>query len=325
MNRPVVTITLDTEVDHSGDSWKKSSPLRFRSVTEGVPRLYTPLFRRHGARPTYLVTTEVMDDPASVEALARVVDGELGTHLHGDHVAPEPRAPQIAGSESWDFTAFYPEPLERAKLETITRQFRDRFGRAPRSYRAGRYAASGRTGRLLAELGYRVETSVTPGIRWVHELNPENALDFRGAPLDPYHPSESDLARAGSLPIWEVPITILPMPSAWSAGLSLAQRALGRPVQRYPAWLRPSTTSLPWLAWVVWRRLRDARAEEPLVLNIMMHSMEVIAGASPYSPTEVAAARILKRLDLLLGQLARLGARFVTLTELADLLDARRA
>ena len=64
------TITIDTEADHRGDRWVKTVPLAFRSVTEGVPHVMAPLFRKHGARPTYLLTTEVMNDGESVETLA---------------------------------------------------------------------------------------------------------------------------------------------------------------------------------------------------------------------------------------------------------------
>jgi hypothetical protein len=312
------TITIDTEADHRGDAWVKTAPLRFASVTDGVPHVLAPLFAKHRARPTYLVTTEVMNDEASVEALARAKDCELGTHLHGDHVAPAARAPDPAGQTSWDFTCCYPAELERGKLETITDQYRDRFGRKPLSYRAGRYGASGRTARYLAELGYRAETSVTPGIEWINENDASHRLDFRHAPRIPYRPSAHDLAREGSLPIWEIPVTILEHPALWNRGFHIAQRALGRPVQSYPLWLRPSTTSRAWLWWMVREVMRRPG---PKVFNIMFHSMEVVAGASPYNPNGAATARILRRLDYLLGLLASHGATFFTLAELAETLD----
>jgi hypothetical protein len=195
-----VVVSIDTEADHLGHLWQKTAPLRFQSITRGIPERLSPLFQAYGARPTYLVTTEVLDDAASVEQLTRLADCELGAHLHGDHVAPQ--ATPAAGAKSWDFTCFYSAELERAKLETLTRQFVDRIGRRPVSYRAGRYAASGKTAKALVDLGYRVETSVTPGIEWIHEHHPSQHLDFRPAPRSPYRPAENDLASPGSLPIW---------------------------------------------------------------------------------------------------------------------------
>jgi hypothetical protein len=311
------TITIDTEADHRGDRWVKTAPLTFRSVTEGVPHVMAPLFRKHGARPTYLLTTEVMNDAESVETLARATDCELGTHLHGEHVAPDARLPDPAGQTSWDFTCCYPPEIERGKLMTITDQFRDRFGRAPLSYRAGRYGASGRTARYLAELGYRAETSVTPRIEWINEIDATHRMDFRDAPLAPYHPAESDLAREGGLPIWEFPVTILERPAIWNSALNVAQVALRRPRQSYPVWLRPSTTSRAWLWWMVHTIMKRPGVK---LFNIMFHSMEVIADASPYNPNGAATARILSRLDFLLAMLKDVGARFYTTAELAETL-----
>jgi hypothetical protein len=266
-----------------------------------------------------------MDDEVAVDALRRVVDAELGTHLHGDHAPPDARVPVIAGSKSWDFNCCYAEDLERRKLESLTAQFRDRFDRNPLSYRAGRYSASGRTARILSRLGYVAETSVTPRIRWVHEFEPDCVLDFRAAPLDPYRPASDDLSRPGDVPIWEVPITILPAPSWWSTGVSAYQRLRSLPVREYPIWLRPSTTSWPWLHWIVNRRLYGPHQSPLTVFNIMFHSMEVIEGASPYSPDARSTRRILHRLDRLLRLLRDAGAQFVTLSQLAEHLSHRQS
>ena len=300
-----VSITIDTEADHD-TAWNKPTPLTFRSIGEGVANICSPLFRRHGVRPTYLVTSEVMGDAASVTTLKRLTDVELGTHLHGEH---------------GDFISCYPAHDERARLEAITRQFADRFDRRPRVYRAGRYAASARTAAMLYELGYVADTSVTPGIRWVHEQRPNEVLDFRNAPAAPYHPAADDLATPGALPIWEVPITIVPRPRSWNSAVTFFQRAMMRPVQSYPLWVRPSTASWPWLWWAVDKAVRAARSGRLTVINIMMHSMEVLAETSPYSPTQAAADRIVRRLDRICAELKKVGARFLTLSELVAELD----
>lgn len=313
-----VAVSIDTEADHGGRAWVRGDPLRFRSVVQGVPDLLSPLFRSFGVRPTYLLSAEVLDDPASVEVLARLRDAELGTHLHGDHVPPA-TSQRPAGTASVDFASHYPEDLERAKLATITDLFADRFGRRPRAYRAGRYAASGRTACILTDLGYHADGSVTPGIMWTNERHPEQRIDFRGAPRGPYHPSARDLAQRGDLPIVEVPITIVPRPPWWDGAVMLAQRAVGRRPSRYPVWLRPSTTSWPWLRWAAGSVLReDGRAW----IHVMFHSVEMIPDASPYSRTVEDAARVFRRLSRLLAFLARQGASFRTLSEVAALFDA---
>jgi hypothetical protein len=319
--RILVVVSIDTEADHCGTGWVKAAPLRFASVVEGIPDRLAPLFGARGARATYLLTTEVMNDPESVDVLRQVKHAELGTHVHGEYVPPDARVPDPSGSQSLDFTCCYPEELERAKLQYITAQFRDRFGKAPVSYRAGRYAASGHTARTLSELGYLAESSVTPGIRWVHEVDASCVLDFVHAPRVPCRPSIDDLARVGDLPIWEIPITILARPQLWNLGVNLYQRLRSLPVQQYTVWLRPSSTSWPWLRWIVHDTLRSTHPPDVAVFNVMFHSMEVIEDASPYSTTRGAARRVLGRLNRLLGLFERLEARFLTLCELTEELE----
>jgi hypothetical protein len=173
-------------------------------------------------------------------------------------------------------------------------------------------------------LGYVAETSVTPGLRWVHEFDASCVLNFVHAPCEPYRPSMDDLACPGTLPIWEIPITILPRPPMWNLGVNTYQRLRRRPIRQYPVWLRPSTTSWPWLRWMVHSQLRQTRPPNVAVFNIMFHSMEVVADASPYSPTPRAAERVLQRLNRLLGLFGGLGARFLTLSQLAEVLERHR-
>lgn len=311
-------MSIDTEADARPSSWRRSDPLTFRSVRVGVGEVLAPLFRRHGVRPTYLLSSEVIDDDESMRVLRGLADAELGTHLHGDHVAPA-ATQAAAGTSSAELECLYPEDLERAKLRTLVDRFAERTGRAPRAHRAGRYGASGRTARLLQELGYVVDASVAPGTVWTSEAHPGSAVDHRGAGLVPYRPDAHDLRRAGDLRIVEVPITILARPLWSDAALMAGQLLLRRPLRRYPVWLRPSTTSWPWLAWTMRAAVRRARLGGRAWLHVMFHSMEVTPGTSPYSPTAREAARVVVRLDRLLTSLRSAGARFHTLSELAAL------
>ncbi|MBI4347412.1 MAG: hypothetical protein HY553_11185 [Elusimicrobia bacterium] len=316
-----VAVSIDTEAD-AGDTWRRSAPLAFRSVTVGIADVLTPVFREFGVRPTYLLSSEVLEHDESIGVLSRLRDAELGTHLHGDHVAPgASQAPE--GTSSSELACLYPEDVERGKLVTISRIFTDRLGRPPRAYRAGRYGASGRTARLLAELGYEVDASVAPGTVWTSPRQARGRVDFRGAPLAPYRPDANDLRRPGDVAIVEVPITILPRPLWWDAGVMAGQWLSRRPLVRYPVWLRPSTTPWPWLAWTMRNAVRRTMRDGQAWLHVMLHSMEVIAGTSPYSCGPGEAARVVARLCRLLRALRHEGARFHTLSELGALAIAR--
>lgn len=319
----LVAVSIDTECDHDRH-WRRSAPLAFRSIVEGLPERLQPAFAEVGAVPTYLLTAEVMEDERAVAAL-RALDGphELGTHLHAAFVAPERRYRRGEGVSSPDFQCLLPAALERAKLETLTSLFRARFGRAPRSFRAGRYAAGPATLASLEALGYAVDTSVVPGTLWREReppgrasrlaarlaalaRTPRRAVDFRGAPEQPYFPADDRLARPGRYrpgrPL-EVPVSV--RPASWFAPWS------------GPTWFRPRFASVERMKAVVRHQLARHRAPgRAVVVNMMFHSMEVIEGASPYPQSADEVRRFLDDMREALGWCAREGARFVPLAAL---------
>src|SRR5437867_8904730 len=82
-----LVVTVDTEIDRD-QNWRIANPASFDSVVEGIPRILTPLFQRYAAKPTYLVSAEVLEDDEAVSALRSIPDAELGTHLHPEFVEP---------------------------------------------------------------------------------------------------------------------------------------------------------------------------------------------------------------------------------------------
>jgi len=134
-----MTISLDTECD-KGDGWAVRQPLSFRNVLEGVPERLQPLFDAHGIKATYLLSPEVLQNEACA-ALVQALKGqaELGAHLHAEFISPHD-APRTDNTHA--FQSDYPPEVERAKLENLTRLFQDRLGKAPTSFRAGRFGIS---------------------------------------------------------------------------------------------------------------------------------------------------------------------------------------
>jgi hypothetical protein len=270
-------------------------------VTEGIRERLTPVFREHGVRPTYLLSPEILRDEASVATLGGLDDCELGTHLHGEFIEPEAdysapvtSMPQIG----------YSREVERAKLRNLTELFESRLGRRPLSFRAGRFAVRGHTLRVLEDLGYRVDTSVTP-FR-TNEFSGGLRSNHWGAPLAPYHPSDRDPRKSGSLRLVEVPVTIFaPALARWPAVLlrRLSDGALRRQPMRTIAggavekfWIRPLKGSAEelgsWAEAVIAAWPPDSSA----VINVMFHSVEAVPGASPYAETEREVAALLEGL-----------------------------
>lgn len=303
--RVLFLITIDTECDHDPD-WRRSSPLTFHSITDGLPNRLQPAFESVGAIPTYLLTVEVMEDPASVAAL-RALEGsyEFGTHLHAAFVEPSKKHYDYAGIASPDFQCHLPPEIEHAKLANLTALFEQRFGYAPGSFRAGRYGAGPKTIESLARLGYLVDTSVTPYLRWPH---PDGAVDYRRAPEQPYVPCASDLARPatdGVGSVLEIPVTMQPR---WL---------------RAPRWLRPWFSSADQMRSIIGYQLRRHARQRTVVLNMMFHSMEVIPKASPYPQSEDDVRRFIDDMMQVLRWCRELGIEFARTRDVPALLGRR--
>lgn len=316
-----LAITLDAECD-KGPEWRVRRPLSFRNVLEGVPDRLQPLFRRHGVRPTYLLSPEVMRDD-SCAALFRDLDGdaELGTHLHAEFI--EPRASMDA-ERTEAFQGELPPRVEYEKLFNLTALFCKRFGRTPTSFRAGRYGLGRRTLRFLEQLGYLVDSSVTPHAWW---RSPSGGVNYLGAPDQPYHPSRDDFREPGAMRILEAPVTLV---NPWWDRVPRALRRRIDPFRRWQgallgacgkrlrsAWLRPSFTDTQAML-LATDYLAKRSGEGPLFLCMMFHTNEATAGASPYHATGEQIDRFLGQLDAYLDALrARFDVEPIGLSEAA--------
>ncbi|MGH7437216.1 MAG: hypothetical protein ACRENE_16190 [Polyangiaceae bacterium] len=307
----LLCVSVDCECD-KGPAWKTQRPLRFTGVHGGIAGRIHPLLSKYGGKPTYLLSPEVVRDPGCVEALASLRDCELGTHLHGEMAEPGAFAPEV----TLDVQREYPPEIERAKMASLTESFRVAFGRAPASFRAGRFGIGPGTISILEQLGYAVDSSVTPGVDWSRV---SRGLTFAGAPRQPYHPDPADPATPGRSSVLEVPVTTAP---SAAARLPLVGRLAG------PRWLRPTRTGARALVRTARDAVERARREDPgcvVVLNAMFHNVEVVAGASPYAATDAAAATILSRLEALLAWAQSEGAKQVGLADVAGEIGSRGA
>jgi len=290
-----VVVSIDTEVDKSGD-WTVADPPSFTSVVEGVPGVLSPLFDRYEAVPTYLLSPEVIEDEHAASVLAALGGrAELGTHLHSQMVEPGRQLwpGNMGGRSVDDIQRQCQREVEAAKLKTLTERFTDRFDRSPTSFRSGRYGSSDHTLELLAELGYVVDSSVTPGLVWRYD---EGVVDYRHWSADP------QVIETPAGPIVELPVSVRAgsrLAPVVQVMPPLARRIVIRAVGPRAGfgWLRPSWARPGELAAFV------AASTEP-VLVAMFHSMEIIPGASPYASDSDDVARIVASLEELLRHCA---------------------
>lgn len=302
---PRFTIFVDVEEEFD---WSKPFS-RDAHATTAIPALLTFAqdMAARGVGVTYLVDHPVATDARSAEVLhdiAALPGVEIGTQLH-----PWVNPPFVeAVSARNSYAGNLPPAIEAAKLDALTDAITAAVDRRPRAYRAGRYGIGPRTAELLAERGYRLDSSVRPGFDYREDGGP----DFR---------------RAGDRATWladgliELPLTTVytgrlrrfarPLHDV-AARLPRAHGALSRTglLSRVP--LSPEgTTAVEAVA-----AIEQAVADGTPVLNFSFHSPSLVPGHTPYVRNEADLARLHDWWDAALACLDRLGVRPASLSDL---------
>jgi hypothetical protein len=123
-----------------------------------------------GLRPTLVVDYPVVSQaPDALRRWREAGLADIGSHLH-PWVNP-PYFP-AGGAVPESFPGALDPQQERAKLELLTEAIAAAVGASPKVYQAGRYGLGPRTPVWLEQLGYRVDTSPSPGFDYSAEGGP---------------------------------------------------------------------------------------------------------------------------------------------------------
>jgi hypothetical protein len=313
---PCLAVGIDTESDNQWDLVARQRPT-FQNLY-ALPALHAR-FRRHGIRPTYVITYPVARDLRSADvlrSLRETVTCEIGAHHHAWETPPcsaEDVARHVYAQDV-DIDRF-----ER-QLAALTDAIEGAVGERPISYRSGRFGFSAAHVSSLERAGYRIDSSVAPLFYEGHKSGP----DFADAPRDPYYLAYDSATRPGSSQVLELPLSAA-LNRRVPKALALAYARAPRPytTKRWlrrlgiakVVWLRPSYSSLAEMCTLA-RRLANENA--PL-LNLLFHSSEAIAGGSPYNRTEAELEAFFDRLDRFFAFATReLKAEPVTFREFRD-------
>lgn len=302
--RPALLITIDVESDNL---WARREAITFDNLRQ-IPRLQA-FFERHGVKPTYLLSYPVAtsaEGRALFEPMSRSSAVELGSHMHV--WTTPPLRPVTAQDHSYcPLATEIEEPLLREKLVAVTDAVANLSGRSPRSHRAGRYALDGRSLRILEELGYTADTSVTSLQEWKEPSHTGGVRgpDFRSAPLEPYFPSPENICAPGNSAVLEIPVSFfLSRPLPRGIALRLARLPRNNNLLRIlrwsglarHSWLRPGREVNGRTLVGVASALLAAGIP---VLNVMFHSSEMAVGTSPHTPTEASVEDSFAQLEAL--------------------------
>lgn len=176
---PLLLVTVDTEEEFP---WHEPvSRAHVSTASIAAQARAHRIFDKYGIRPTYVIDFPVASQESGYRPLRELHDAgrcQIGTHLH-PWVSP-PFDEEVNNRNS--FPGNLPRSVEHAKLERLTREVEDRFGFRPTVYKAGRYGVGPHTAEILAELGYRIDTSVVPRT----DFRSDDGPDFRGCGAKPY-------------------------------------------------------------------------------------------------------------------------------------------
>ena len=302
MSKAFMSVTIDTECDKSLD-WSNSDPLSFHSVTHGIPNILQPLFKTFSIKPTYFLSPEVIDNSECVQTLLKIREHcELGTHLHADYIEPKKSYTNFDGKETHAFQTDYSPEIEFLKLKNLTDSFYNAFNFSPKVFRSGRYAANKHTIKSLNELGYKVDSSFTPHLKWLSPLN--RTINHENSPEQPYFCHHENIYKESDSSLLEIPITIVK-----SRKYIFFKKHL---------WLRPKFSSLSEVKRIFKYVKSQYSHNDVIVFNMMFHSQEVIPNASPYTRSDAEVESYMSYLEKVFEIAVKERINFLTLEQIYD-------
>lgn len=307
-----LVITVDVEEEGLFSGRYPRTPPGVRSVSElGRVEFIT---REFGFPLTLLVTYPVATHSHSRRLLSRWrrdLGAEIGTHLHPWNTPPFVDLPHAEPVPS----DLIPRALLQEKLHTLNRAIQNHLSTQPRSFRMGRFDLGARIRRLLPLYGLQVDSSIVP-LRRVSK-----GPDHFAMPTEPFRWDEIE---KGTAPLLEVPLTQVALHAGLARFLDKGSRRAGvrgrdlllswfrhvGVVGIQPAWF--PLRSMQWAAWLHHRR--GGR-----VLTMFFHSTELLPGATPDFPSEVAVGRLTMKIHAFLTWLVtRYSVEGVTLSDLLE-------
>jgi hypothetical protein len=258
-----LVFTVDTEPD---DQWAPPladgtlPPFAFAN-TRGLGPL-VDYFHERALPVTWMTSWSIAADPESARVLrdAAAHGDEIAGHLHGWETPPF----LASDARQRSFIGEYDADVRLAKHRQLLAAHEEAFGARPVSYRAGRWGVDALELAHLAQLGYRIDSSVPPGIDFRDRRGP----DFTSYASDAPRPWREE-------PLWEVPASVVrvtPQKLTWI-----------RPLRHPRAELVEATHVL-------------LERGAPIV-NVMFHSSEAFVGTSPISRTREEVERLYGDLD----------------------------
>lgn len=246
-----------------------------------------PLSQRFNFPLTLLCSYAVFRDRNAQKVLEEMRDkagAEIGLHLHHWSTPPLPEARDR--NLSPERTHLLPSRLLRERLYNLAEEGRKFQSASLTSFRMGRWDLKAGLLPMLEELGITVDSSICPLRSF-----PGGADHFL-APADPYWHKFSNGRQ-----ILEAPITQIPINAGLARLWETVWKKNPQMLDKFHFFGALSANPL-WHSEAVMKqatRLHVARGGK--LLNLFLHSSELMPGGSPHVPDARAADRIVKKLE----------------------------
>ena len=284
-------ISIDTEGDALW-TWRPENPTEITSENAKYLPRFQSLCDEYGFKPTYLTNYEMANDDFFVSFASKAAqDGraEIGMHLHAWNSPPLYDLPLRTDTDKpgAPYLIEYPDDITEEKIAVMTSLLTERFGTAPVSHRAGRWAMNEKYFELLSKYGYVCDCSVTPGKDWsAHPgMSPESkGSDYLNYPKTPY------FTKSGIL---EIPVTVREdrrVRHSNGEGIKKTVRNTLRAVKgQGKIWLRPDGHNLDDLLYLL-KITADSHSDDYIMF--MLHSSELMPGVNPRFKTQEDVDRL---------------------------------
>lgn len=301
MTKPAFIITIDTEGDNL---WQNHRQIKTENARY-LPR-FQSLCEKYRFKPVWLTNYEMAVDSMFVEFAKDVIargQGEVGMHLHAWNSPPEH---DLTGDD-WRWQPYlieFPDAILREKVLFMTHLLEETFQTKMLSHRAGRWAFDSRYAKLLIELGYQVDCSVTPRVNWRNAKGApqgKGGTDYQHFPDQAYFIDEDAIHRPGNSSLLEVPMSIQYKHPAWLNTVKTGYDRI-RGKYRSPSvnWLRPTGGNADQMIAVAEKCLAQGND----YVEFMLHSSEFMPGGSPTFKDETDIEGLYQDLETLFAWLA---------------------
>lgn len=316
-----VFITIDTEEDNWGNYQNTVGDVE---NIQALPELQS-LFNKYGAIPTYLINYSVANQKKSVDVLKSFLtlgQCEIGTHCHPWNTPPLKEDLTSVNSMMCNLD----HDLLIQKMTCLHKTIEENFQIKPVVFRAGRWAFNEDVAKCLLELGYLVDTSMSPFVDWSKYYGP----DFRRSSTRPFRFNANDIRQhKADGALLELPPTIgfhqkdfklcgyvnAVISNAFFSKLRMP-KILNRLSLLNFHWLSPEMSSAAEMIKLSQRFVALGHCH----LNMSFHSTSMLPGKSPFVRDEGELKIFLNKIEAFLQYAVENDFEFAPLSKSVDLL-----